>query len=218
MPYGPKPRLVLFHLNAEALRTASPVIEVEDSLGAFVKRIGLDGNGRDFRTIKEQLCRLSASDFRLGMMHEGQPTTIKAQIIDGFQLWTPTDPRQRTLWPSTVSFSSRYFDSLIAHAVPLNETAAALLSHSAMALDVYTWLAQRLHRVPRTKPAFVPWTAVKDQFGQGFGRMDNFKGKFRDVLASVHQVYKEARIDHDGRGLTLRNSPPPVPYRFLPLK
>jgi hypothetical protein len=38
MPHGPKPRLVLYHLNAEALRTQSPAIELEDSLTAFVKR------------------------------------------------------------------------------------------------------------------------------------------------------------------------------------
>lgn len=33
-------------------------------------------------------------------------------------------------------------------AVPLNETAVMRLAHNAMALDIYTWLAQRLHRVP----------------------------------------------------------------------
>jgi len=43
LPYGPKPRLVLYHLNAEALRTQSPVIELEDTLTAFVRRtLGLD--------------------------------------------------------------------------------------------------------------------------------------------------------------------------------
>jgi hypothetical protein len=55
------------------------------------------------------------------------------------------------LWPSTIQFSTRYFESLMKHAVPLNETAIARLSHNAMALDVYTWLAQRLHRVDEAK-------------------------------------------------------------------
>jgi len=39
LPWGAKPRLILAHLNAEALRQDSPVIEVESSLSAFVKRI-----------------------------------------------------------------------------------------------------------------------------------------------------------------------------------
>jgi hypothetical protein len=30
LPHGPKPRLVLYHLNAEALRTQSPVLELEE--------------------------------------------------------------------------------------------------------------------------------------------------------------------------------------------
>ena len=38
------------------------------------------------------------------------------------------------LWPTTVQFSQRYFKSLMKHAVPLNETAVARQSHSAMGL------------------------------------------------------------------------------------
>ena len=59
--------------------------------------------------------------------------------------------------------------------MPFDERAIAALSHSAMGLDIYAWLAQRLHRVQPGKPAFIPWTALKDQFGWHYGRMDNFK-------------------------------------------
>jgi hypothetical protein len=147
LPFGPKPRLVLFHLNAEALRTQSPVIELEDSLTAFVTRtLGLDPKGRNIRTVKEQLTRLSAADFRFYVRHEHGALTVKGTVIEGLDLWTAKDERQRVLWPSVVQFSQRYFDSLMEHAVPLNEEAVARLSHSAMALDIHTWLAQRLHR------------------------------------------------------------------------
>ena len=37
LPFGPKARLVLYHLNAEALRTRSPVIELAASLTKFVR-------------------------------------------------------------------------------------------------------------------------------------------------------------------------------------
>src|SRR5262245_29702387 len=48
LPFGPKPRLVLCHLNAEALRTQTPIVHLEDSLTAFVRRmLGASGvNGR----------------------------------------------------------------------------------------------------------------------------------------------------------------------------
>ena len=64
LPFGPKPRLVLYHLNAEAMRTQSPIIEMEDSLTAFVKRtLRLDVGGRTIRAVKDQLNRLAASGF-----------------------------------------------------------------------------------------------------------------------------------------------------------
>jgi hypothetical protein len=59
---------VLYHLNAEALRTQSPVLELEDSLTAFVRRtLGLDPKGRNIRIVKDQLTRLASADFRFGM-------------------------------------------------------------------------------------------------------------------------------------------------------
>jgi hypothetical protein len=218
LPFGPKPRLILYYLNAEALRTRSPLIEVQDSLTAFVRHIGLDPKGRNMTIIKDQLTRLSAADFRLGYINGNDATTVKASIIKGFRLWLPKDDRQRVLWPSTVQFSTEYFEDLMCHAVPLNETAVASLSHSAMALDIYAWLAQRLHRVPPGPGQFLPWTAVQEQFGQGYDRIRKFREVFRTTLKLVTAVYQDARIDLDGRGMTLFHSRPPVPYRLLPVR
>ena len=220
LPFGPKPRLVLYHLNAEALRTQSPAIELEDSLTAFVKRtLGLDPKGRNIRTVKDQLTRLSASDFRIGTVTaEGRAVTLKGCVIEGFELWVTRDPRQRTLWPSTVQLSQRYFESLMRHAVPLNETAVARLSHNAMALDTYAWLAQRLHRVQERKAAFVPWASLKEQFGHGYGRMDNFKRVYRSTLRQVKAVYPEAKFDLGTDGMRLHHSRPPVAPKFLAIK
>lgn len=218
LPFGPKPRLVLYYLNAEAVRTRSPVIEVQDSLTSFVKRIGLAPKGQNMTIVKDQLTRLSAADFRMGYIEGNEATTVKASIIKGFKLWFPKDARQRVLWPSTVQFSQEYFEDLLCHAVPLNEAAVANLSHSAMALDLYTWLAQRLHRVSRTGNQFVPWTALMEQFGQGYSRIRKFREVFRTTLRMVHAVYPDGRFELDGRGMTLFNSRPPVPYRLLPLR
>ncbi len=219
LPFGPKPRLVLYHLNAEAIRTRSPVIALEDSLTAFVRRtLGLDTGGRNIRTVKEQLSRLAAADFRFGAVHAGRAVTIKSTIIEGFEIWTPRQPHQLVLWPSTVQFSDKYFQSLVNHAVPLNEMAVARLAHSAMALDIYAWLAQRLHRVKPRKPALVPWVSLHAQFGQGYSRICDFKREFRDQLRAVKAVYPEARLSEDGKGMHLSNSRPPIAQRLLPLK
>ena len=220
LPFGPKPRLVLYHLNAESLRTQSPVIELEDSLTAFVKRtLGLDPGGRTIRTVKDQLTRLSAAVFQIGtVVSEGRAVTLKGSVIEGFELWATKDPQQRVLWPTTVQFSQRYFESLMRHAVPLNETAIARLSHNAMGLDIYTWLAQRLHRVEKGKTALVPWSSLAEQFGHGYTRIRKFRSVFMDTLKQVKVVYPDARFDISPAGMHLKHSRPPVASRLLPVQ
>ena len=75
--------------------------------------------------------------------YDGHAETVKGTVIEGLDLWVSKNEHQRVLWPSIIKFSQCYFESLLAHAVPLNEAAVSRLSHSAMGLDVYTWLAQR---------------------------------------------------------------------------
>jgi hypothetical protein len=218
LPYGPKPRLVLYHLNTEAIRTQSPNIELEDSLTAFVKRVlgpTASNGGRAIRTVKDQLNRLAASNLLLGATDGTRAVTIDGKIVKKIELWTPKDARQRVLWPSTVQFSLEYFLNLVEHAVPLNEGAVGALAHSSMGLDTYTWLAQRLHRVPPGKPAFVPWTAIKEQFGEGYDRIRAFKQAFRNVLGMVKTQYSDANFNVDDKGMLLHNSKPPVPRRDL---
>jgi hypothetical protein len=67
LPFGAKPRLILCYLNAQALKTGSPTIDVEDSLTAFVKRLGLVSKGRNMRIIETQLGYLSAATIRLAI-------------------------------------------------------------------------------------------------------------------------------------------------------
>ena len=215
LPYGPKPRLILAHLNGEALRTGSPEIEVEKSLTAFVKRIGLSGHGRDIRTVKDQLTRLAAANVRLSVAYNAEHARqVQAHIVSGFDLWFPKNERQRVLWPTHVRLSSDYFESLQRHAVPLDERALGALSHSAMALDVYAWLAQRLHRIELGKTQLVNWNALHEQFGWGYGTQRKFRQVFRQTLELVLSQYRAARIELVDEGITLHHSLPPVSGRI----
>jgi hypothetical protein len=215
LPWGTKPRLILAHLNAEALRQRSPVIEIEASLTSFVRRIRGFTQGREIRMFKNQLACLSAANVRLAMFHGDHAFAINTHVITSFDLWLQKDERQRALWPSTVSLSKEYFESLQKHAVPLNEADLAALAHTAMGLDIYAWLAQRLHRIDLRKPAFIPWTSLKEQFGPDHQRMDHFKAKFRIALRQVLSRYQTARIELDNKGMTARTSPPPVGKRIF---
>jgi hypothetical protein len=215
LPWGTKPRLILAHLNAEALRQGSPEIEIESSLSAFVRRIRGFATGREIRMFKNQLACLSSATVRLAMFQGERAIAINTHVITSFDLWLQKDERQRALWPSTVCLSKEYFESLQKHAVPLNEADLAALAHTAMGLDIYAWLAQRLHRIDPRKPAFIAWTALKEQFGPDYGQMFNFKREFRLTLGQVTRRYQTARIELDGKGMTARISPPPVDKRMV---
>lgn len=216
LPFGPAARLILYHLNTEALRTGSPVVEVKDSLTAFVHRLqGFSPNGAQIRKFKEQLNRLSASTMRLAVSNNGRTVQRNAHIVSECTLWEERFEGERFLLSQEIILSAEYFNSLQEHAVPLDERAVSALAHSAMALDVYSWLAQRLHRVDRRRGQFIPWAALHQQFGQGYERIRDFRRVFLSVLKLVKAQYPAARFGTDKGGMMLANSPPPVLRRAV---
>jgi hypothetical protein len=219
LPYGPKARLLLMHLNSEAVRRQSPIIPVEDSMTAFFRRLmGRTQDGRQIRMLKSQLAALAAATFRLGIVQgEDRAVQVDTKVVTAFDLWFAKEDGRRVLWPSTLRLSLDYFQSLTRFAVPLDERAIAALAHSAMALDIYCWLAQRLHRIPVGQPQFVPWLAIYDQFGQGYREIRKFRRDFLKLLVQVKVAYPAARLSDDRRGLTLEASPPPVAKRLVQL-
>jgi hypothetical protein len=138
---------------------------------------------------------------------------VQGQFVSAFDLWFPKQADQRVLWPSTVRLSEEYFQTLGKHAVPLDHRAVAALTTSSLALDMYVWLAQRLHRVPPNTPQFLAWTNLHEQFGQGFARLRDFRRQFLHTLRQVTAVYPAAKLSADEEGVTLRHSPPPVASR-----
>jgi hypothetical protein len=224
LPFGPKSRLLLAHLNSRALKQGQRCIEIEESsLTAFVKAMqdplkckAVAPNGREVRAFKEQLTRLSAANVMLATRTaDGHARHRKPRIIDGFEIWFQKNDRQRVLWPDHIDLSPEYFESLQRHAVPLDERALAALGHSAMALDVYSWLAQRLHRIPPGKKVFLPRSILKQQFGAGYARQDNFAHAFREALRQAVSQYNTANVTLSREGLTMTHSLPPVPPRLF---
>lgn len=214
LPYGAKARLILAHINSEAIRKQSPVIDVEDSMSAFIRRIGLNIDGRTIAEVKKQLRRLTVSTLSVGYKDytdNNRAIQVDLKIIKAFDIWFPKDDRQRVLWTSNIRLSDDYFNSLSSHAIPLDERAMAALSHNAMALDIYAWLAQRLHRIDKAKPQFIPWGALKDQFGRDYARMADFKRTFRKYLTLATTQYPNAKIKEEtNKGYWLHNSPSPI--------
>src|SRR3954468_19522208 len=113
LPYGPKARLLLMHLNSEAVRRQSPVIPVEDSMTAFFRRLmGKTMDGRQVRMLKSQLSALAAATFRMGVADGSGAKQLNSTVVGAFDLWSLTEGGHRVLWPTTLKLSHEYFESL----------------------------------------------------------------------------------------------------------
>jgi hypothetical protein len=222
LPYGPKARLVLIYLCSTAIRNQSPIIDVERSMTAFIRElINREPNGKEIKMFKQQIAALSSATIRMATTIEGRSLQVNNQIVYKFDLWMErAEYNQRVLWPETVDLSLDFFNTLLEHAVPLDQRAVSSLQHSSMALDIYMWLAQRLWRVNDKTGQTVPWTALREQFGSGYKHVRQFRDFFLDQLRDVLSQYPTAKVmpysgatgPTDG-GLTLHRSPPPVQQR-----
>jgi hypothetical protein len=223
IPYGAKSRLLMIHLCTEAILRQSATVPIQDSMSAFMKSLGMSVTGGKKGSItlfKEQLNRLAAAQIKLGIRYETEAgyraiNQRPAPLIAEYDVWFPKHPNQRMLWSSTVTLSNEFFDSLRSHALPLDPRAIRSLQSSAMALDIYTWLAHRLPRVKSPNGDPVSWEAIKGQFGQEFRNAKRFRQDFREALAKVIAVYRKARIESAANGLRLRLSPPPISRTWL---
>ena len=206
LPYGPKPRLALVHISTEAVRTKSRVIDSGRSLHDFMRRLGIGTNGREYKNFRQQMRALSACRMSLGYGN----TTIDAKPIEKFSTWNALE-EEHDHDEGVIELTSKFYDSLIDSAVPLDPRALACLQGSSLALDIYTWLSHRLHRVSRISGDRVTWTNLSDQFGQEYSEIKDFKKTFQKALLQVRAVYPDARLDEVRGGYILLRSKPPVP-------
>ncbi len=209
LPYGTAPRLVMLHISDQAVKRRSRVVEIGESTREFLQQLGIDTSGGahgGYTRFKRQMMALAACRLQLGYAVEGRAVTVKTDPIEEFDAWIHAE--DNTLWPGTLTLSERFYETLIYHAVPLDRGALQALKHSALALDVYTWLAHRLCRL--SKPTRLTWHVLRDQFGQEYRDPRNFKSKFRTALAQVCAVYPDARIEDVTAGILLKPSSPPV--------
>jgi hypothetical protein len=179
----------------------------------FLTSLGLQTNGGvrgGYTTFKRQMEALAACRLTLGMHDEGRVVTVDAKPIRRFEAWLQHDGSQHTLWPGVLELSKDFYDTLAEHAVPLDHRALSALKHSALALDVYTWLAHRLCRVKQPGGVKLSWENLRNQFGQEYSTSKNFKHEFRAVLRQVYVVYPDARIEAEAGGLVLYPSKPPL--------
>ncbi|NML92045.1 replication protein [Sphingobium sp. TB-6] len=218
IPYGVRPRLALVHITTQAIRTNSRTVDVGGSVNAFLTELGLDNGGKAYGQMRQQMTALAACTLRLGRVdtrtiggvERDFAVTLEAKPFRQFEAWIDSSGSQPSLWPTEVELTQEFFDSIRESAVPLEHRALAQLSHSALALDLYTWLAHRLHRV-RKSGSRISWAALQEQFGTEYKDRKPFKLQFRKRLREALAAYPAAKVEEIDGGIMLHASPPPIP-------
>jgi hypothetical protein len=204
VPYGSRARLILLYLQSEALRTQSRDIELGRSLHAWLGRLGIPIGGKSFKDVREQANRLSRCRLTFHVKSGG---LVNQNIVDT-AMFVSGPEGQGDLFIETARLSETFFEQLKKHPVPLEEPALRAISNNSAALDIYCWLAYRLHVLPSDR--MVSWQALYGQFGASYARLAHFKARFLENLAIATAVYPAADVNVDDRGLVLRPSRPPV--------
>lgn len=210
VPYGARARMILLYLQTQAVRTNSPEVALGRSMRDWMERLGLAVGGETARSLREQSARISACTLKFFWEGEEKaPRGFKrGAIVDSGLQFTGGDSAQGTLWEDQVVLDPVFYKALRDHPVPLQEAAIKQLRDRSMSLDLYVWLAWRLHTL--NKPTPISWVAMHAQFGAGFDKLFHFKPRFSEALAAAVAAYPEARVDLDERGITLHPSKPPI--------
>ena len=209
VPYGSIARLILLYLQTEAIRTGNPEIELGRSMKAWMTRMSLSAGGKTYQLVTEQARRISAC--RLTFFTELANAELRSNgafVQSSISLAGVTDENQPTLWQDRVRLDEGFWRSLKEHPVPVREEALRAIGTRSLAIDVYIWLAYRLHALTKATP--ITWTAIHAQFGAGFKLVRQIKPTFLEALQLALAVYPEAHVDVEEQGIVLHPSLPAI--------
>jgi len=219
VPYGSRARLIMLYLMSRALETNSRDVELARSMRAWLEKMGIPRGGPSIKQVREQAERISRCRLTFHIQQDGRTGLVNQNIVDtAILLDAAEEERQGALFLEKARLSEGFFEQLKKHPVPIEESAIRSLNGHSMALDLYVWLAYRLHALPNARP--ITWTALKRQFGTGFNRIDHFRATFRENFQLALGAYPDADVTLTETGVTLRPSRPPVAPRasFLPAR
>lgn len=204
LPYGSRARLMLLHTCSQAILQKSATIEIADSLSGFIKSMGFavtGGKNGTLNSFKQQINALAACTMRIGVWNGENAKTINTQPFTSIDVWFPTEPNQRMLWPSTITFSQEFYQTLTKHALPVNVHAVRAFAGSPRKLDMLFWLGYRLNNLH--KAVHIPWDALQEQWGTGYNRAANFRRDFAKEIAEIKEVFPKLPVKVGENGFTI---------------
>jgi hypothetical protein len=210
VPFGPKARLIMIHLQTEGIR--SRTVNLGASFSAFMRSLGLAVTGGKRGTIgavREQSLRIAQCSFSMQWsadVAQGHQTVVSnTRLVDRMELWQSG----RDGWSETVELSERFHEHLREHAVPLDRRGIAHLSANSLGLDLYALFAYRLPRLSRE--VHLRWSVLLEQIGAAEKTTNTLAQRIREVMPDVLTAYPHAKLEITPHGLLLKPSQAAVP-------
>ena len=216
VPYGPKSRLIMIHLQTEGLKSCT--VNLGASFSAFMRSLGLavtGGRRGTISAVREQALRIAQCRFTMqwdeaNSAGEGRAIIANTSIVDGLELWRAGGQE----WAETVELSEKFHAHLREHAVPLDKRGIAHLSANSLGLDLYSLFAYRLPRLERG--VHLRWGALQAQIGSAERTTNTLAHRIREVMPDVLTAYPHANVEVTSHGLLLKPSRPAVPKAAVP--
>ena len=208
VPYGSYARFILLFLQSQAVKTQSRDIELGRSMRVWLSNMGLSIGGTTYRLVSEQARRISGCTLTFYASRDNKELMRRGGFVDGSITMADVSSEQPSLWQERVLLNDEFYRALCDHPVPLSETALRAIGPRSMVIDIYIWLAYRLHAL--RSDVEVTWLSLYSQFGAGYGRLRDFRAGFITGLELACAVYPEACVSLDEKGIILRPSRPAV--------
>ncbi len=211
LPYGSYPRLVLAWVCSEAVQAKSRELVLGDSLSSFMRQLGLIPTGGRWGTIpnlREQLKRLFNARISVSLVDRDKRTFF--DISKAYDLWWDhAQPSQASLWKSTVTLSEEFYKEIIERPIPINMRILKALKRSPLGLDLYMFFTYRVSYLK--KPAFIPLSALHQQFGAEYKDIKNFKRKVHREMLKIKLAWPQLNYEMQPGRLALHPSQPSIP-------
>ena len=219
-PFGSIPRLLMFWMNTEALKTGSRKLCLGGSLTGFMRSIGLNpdngGTGAkrsDARRLRDQMERLFLATISF------EHSTVEARrwkdmaiAPEGELWWNPKTPDQTGLWDSWIELGEKFYEAIIESPIPVDIRAIRALKSSPLALDLYAWATYKTFILAQKhKSQHLSWHQLQVQMGSNYKNPQDFRYYAKEALRKITTIYPAIKIEDRQDGLIISPGKPSIP-------
>jgi hypothetical protein len=205
-PFGTLPRLLLFWMIREILRTNSRHLNLcgrddsgkeNNTLSGFMRELSLipaSAGGHAARRLKDQMrrlfnCRISFRITEDTGERQGERWMHMEVAPEGELWWDVKRPEQGSLWNSWIEVGEKFYQAVIQSPVPVDMRALRLLKNSALCLDLYSWCVWKAFEARRTgRKQSIAWKTLMRQLGCEYGGKDSEKTFKKNAAAAMRKV------------------------------